>query len=836
MEKDRWERIKAVFQDTFERDPADRTAALDAACGADATLREAVERLLQAHASSADFLAALPLAANFPSVDEETAEAPPPSRIGPYRIERELGRGGMGTVYLAERDEAGLHKTVAIKVVRRGMDTEVVLRRFKTERQILAALEHPGIARFYDGGTTEDGLPYFVMEYVPGQNLLTYCDGRRLSIAERVRLFRRVCSAVQFAHQGLVVHRDLKPSNILVTPEGEPRLLDFGIAKLLTPQGAGDEGDEATATLFRIMTPEYASPEQVRGERVTTASDVYSLGVILYELLSGHRPYRVTSRQAAEVERAVSEQEVPAPSATVSRPLRRELRGDLDTIVLTALQKDAGRRYATAAELADDLGRYLEGRPVHAQADRWSYRASKFVRRHRLAVAAATVAIVSLLSGLGVALWQARVARAERALAQQQRALAQRRFDEARRLIQTVISDIQPKLAAVPGTTALRKTLIDSTLSYLEALARDAGDDPALLRELADSYVALARLQGDTGQANVGDVKGARETLARAAAVVQRLLQVDPAGTESLRAAISLHSQLSSQQRVTGSPQGSVEESRRALEFADRLVALQPRDFDARAERANMLSRLATVLQLVDRSGSAAMYTTSREAYETLLLEKPEDPVLLRAVALIHKNVAGLHYEKRETRAGLDLMVKARGIDEKLLAARPQDPTAQMDLAIDLSQVSTAYDELGDLPRAISSMGESLAMRERILSQNPSDARAADRVAYALAALAGFHQRSGDTAAASREFERAARIYREARAQGDQGLQAVWTLAAAEFGLAQIEKSRGHRAASCQHYREAASLYREQEARVPLYPNQKPNFEEARRESSACSR
>jgi len=631
----------------------------------------------------------------------------------------------------------------------------------------------------------------------------------------------------------------------------------------VSPRATDEEGDEATATVFRMMTPEYASPEQVRGERVTTASDVYSLGVILYELLSGHRPYRVNSRDVAEIERALSEQDVPAPSAAVggmeTKPsrdegepvtvtpeavgdkrstsperLKRALRGDLDTIVLTALQKDPGRRYATAAELADDLERYLEGRPVHAQADRWSYRATKFVRRHRLSMAAATVAVASLLTGLGVALWETRVARQERALAQQQRALAQRRFDEARRLIQTVISDIQPKLAAVPGTTPVRKTLIDSTLSYLEALARDAGDDPALLRELAGSYVQLARIQGDLSQANVGDVKGATETLTRASAVVQRLLLVDPMGVESLREAIHVHQQLAMQQQIAGSPSAAAAEAGRALELADRLVALQPRGFDVRAERAGALLRLGSVLQLVDRSRSVETLARSGAAYESLLLEKPEDPVLLRALALVDKYLAAVHIEDEDYRACLDSMAKSRAIDEKLLAAHPEDPTAQMDLAIDLSQISAGYDGLGDLQRATSNMQESLALREKILTRNPSEARALYRLAFALSALAELHRRTGDTATAVREFERTARIYTELRARGNQSVETRWMLALAELRLGQIEKGRGHRAIACRYSREAASLYAEVAARGRVPAEQRQKAEEARRDASAC--
>src|SRR5262245_45542230 len=539
MDAARWQRIQGVFHRVADCGPAERMAALLAACGSDADLREEVQRLLEADASADGFLEQRAIDS---TGGEDVDDRRLPDRIGPYRVERSLGRGGMGAVYLAERDDAGFRQTVAIKVVRRGLDGDFILRRFETERQILAALEHPGIARLYDGGTTADGRPYFVMEYVRGQGLLAYCDSRGLAVGERLGLFRRICAAVQFAHQNLVVHRDLKPSNVIVTAEGEPKLLDFGLAKLLAP-GSPDDSCTTMVTALRLMTPEYASPEQVRGERVTTASDVYSLGVILYELLTGYRPYRLERHSTAELERAVLEQDPPAPSTAVRgretpsstdgeagptralrkvgaprivppARLRRLLRGDLDNIVLKALSKDPARRYASAAELADDLGRYLEGLPVRARPLGRAYRAAKFVRRHRVGMAAATAAAISLLAGFGVAMWQARQARAERAV-------TQRRFDEARRLIRTVVFDVQPKLGAVSGTTPLRKTLIESTLLYLEALAGDAGDNPALLRELAGSYVELARIQGDMSTANVGEPRAARDSLRKAEDLVE---------------------------------------------------------------------------------------------------------------------------------------------------------------------------------------------------------------------------------------------------------------------------------------------------------------------------
>ncbi len=335
--------------------------------------------------------------------------------IGPYQIIRKMGQGGMGAVYLGVRVDQDFKKHLAIKVIRTGMDSDEIVARFRRERQILASLDHPNIAHLIDAGTTDDGLPYFVMEYVQGRPLTEYCDSHKLTVRERLELFRSVCSAVQSAHQNLVVHRDLKPANILVTSDGKAKLLDFGIAKLLNPDIYSGELPP-TATDMRVMTPEYASPEQVRGDPVGTSSDVYSLGVILFELLSGRRPYQFTSNNQAEIFRVISEEEPRKPSTAVTHErnadtdrlstlrggtpekLQKELRGDLDNIVLMALRKEPQRRYASAEALSEDIRRYLEGHPVAASKGTWSYRAEKYVRRHKAAVAAAAVVSVLLIA------------------------------------------------------------------------------------------------------------------------------------------------------------------------------------------------------------------------------------------------------------------------------------------------------------------------------------------------------------------------------------------------------------------------------------------------------
>ena len=409
----RWARITEIVGQAVDLHGEARVRFLRDACGTDADLRAAVDSLLAAHAGGG-ILAELP--------DEPVGSAVSPEVVGPYRIVHRLGDGGMGSVYLAVRQGPGFTQRVALKLMRAGFVDPVVAARLGIEQQILARLEHPNIARFIDGGTTAAGQPYVAMEYVEGTNVVRYCDEHGCSVSQTLELFILICEAVHYAHQQLIVHRDLKPSNILVTADGHPRLLDFGIAKLLDP----DLEPHHHSRSATWCTPAYASPEQVRGEAVTTLSDVYSLGVMLYELLTGRRPYRVDDRSPAEMARVVSEVEATRPSAVVDSPrLKRLLAGDLDTIVLKALEKEARRRYGSARELADDLRRYLQREPVQARPARLGYRLSKFVGRNRVSVIAGVVIAASMLAGLLAASWQASVAQRERVRAEAERRQSQ---------------------------------------------------------------------------------------------------------------------------------------------------------------------------------------------------------------------------------------------------------------------------------------------------------------------------------------------------------------------------------------------------------------------------
>ena len=469
---DRLQRVQELFEAALALEAHARDAFLEAQTRDDESLRREVLALMRAHAQSDSFLE--DPAARIDYVPEQDADIG--RRIGAYRLVERLGAGGMGTVFLAERADAEYEKQVAIKLIKRGMDTDDILRRFRTERQVLATLDHPNIARLLDGGATDDGRPFLVMELVRGAPLGEYCEQHALSVEDRIRLFGQVCEAVHYAHQNLVIHRDLKPSNTLVTADGTVKLLDFGIARVLSPSATPLVTTEAERA---ILTPRYASPEQVRAKHVTTATDVYSLGIMLYELLTGQPAYDMGTGSPQEIEQAVCDQQPVRPSTAVSRPesssridtrgLARSLRGDLDTIILKAIRKEPERRYASVQALADDLGRNLDGLPVSARPDSLGYRTAKFVRRHAIGVGVASLVLVTLLTSSIVS------------FAMYVEASTQRRTAErVSGLVQEMFESIKPG-SALGRDVSLIKQVMDRTSRLIDA---ELADEPRVAAEL----------------------------------------------------------------------------------------------------------------------------------------------------------------------------------------------------------------------------------------------------------------------------------------------------------------------------------------------------------------
>ncbi len=487
LDPERWRRADALFARALEREGEKRSRFLDEECRGDPGLRRLVEELLENDAAAGDFLESPALA---PAAAFEDGPAPrraaPGDVIGPYRIERELAQGGMGSVYLAYRADDAYQRQVAIKLLDRA--SEALVRRFRSERQILASLDHPHVARLFEGGETPDGRPYLVMEYVDGEPIDDYCDRHSLPVEERLALFARVCSAVHYAHQNLIVHRDVKPSNVLVNAGGEPRLLDFGIAKLLDPASFPLTLDR-TATGVRPMTPDYASPEQVRGETITTASDVYSLGVLLYKLLTGRLPHRLTDLSLREVERVLSDETPAKMSAAALRAegapatglraqaLARRLTGDLDNIVAMALRREPGRRYGSVELLARDLENHLAGRPVTARRDTFGYRANVFLRRNKVAAAAAA-AIFALIVAFAVS----SVRQAAETARQRDRAELER--DKAKQVSAFLVDlfrEVDPWEA--PGSDLTVREVLDRGAVKIKSELEDSPEVRATLQE-----------------------------------------------------------------------------------------------------------------------------------------------------------------------------------------------------------------------------------------------------------------------------------------------------------------------------------------------------------------
>ncbi|MEO5719102.1 MAG: protein kinase, partial [Chthoniobacterales bacterium] len=556
----------------------------------------------------------------------------------------------------------------------RGLDTEDILNRFRNERQILAQLDHPNIARLIDGGTTADGLPYFVMEFVPGRTLLEFCDAQQLDTSARLQLFRQVCAAVSYAHQNLVIHRDLKPSNILVTEDGGPKLLDFGIAKLLT---SDEEALTQTIPGLRVMTPEYASPEQVKGERITTSSDVYSLGVVLYELLTGQKPYRLTSRNADEIARAITEQVPERPSTVTSqateslnRRENRALRGDLDRIVLMALRKEPERRYSSAAALADDIERHLTGLPVVAHQDTFTYRASKFVRRHIAGVFATALILLAIVAGMTGTLWQSRQARL-------QRAQAERRFNDVRKLANSNLFEVYPEVENLAGSLKAREKILTNALQYLDSLAKEAGGDLDLQSELATGYEKVGDVQGALNNSNLGKTKAGLETYRKA---------------NALRASV---------------------------------VAARPNDLEAREKLARNGYTIARTLWMDSQTKEAeGEFEKTLGLQRELVAAKPDSAELKDKLAVTLIDYAAIPAFNSQSEKTLTLLNEALPIVDQLREKHPANPTYKKTKARLLRQVGKSKDTLGDYVGGLEALQTALTLSKEVARQAPDDFRA----------------------------------------------------------------------------------------------------------------
>jgi tetratricopeptide (TPR) repeat protein len=704
----RWQRVKDVFTAASALPRADWPAYLEQACGEDPELAAEVASLLAAHAQQ-NAVVDRPAAAHVSNLVAVAADRWIGRRIGPYEIAALVGRGGMGEVYRARRSDAQYEKEVAIKLVPGGYHAGFVLERLRAERQILANLEHPHIARLIDGGAADDGTPYMVMEFVDGAPIDRYCTQRKLPLRERLRLFCDVCSAVSYAHQRLVVHRDLKPGNILVTGDGGVKLLDFGIAKVLQPT-VGDGSEVPAATLMQALTPEFSSPEQILGRPVTTASDVYSLGVVLYVLLTGRGPYRSALDSTQAAIREVCEIEPLRPSAALAaagQPRGEHLDRDLDAIVLQALRKEPEQRYTSVEQLSDDLRCYLDGLPVKARGDEAGYRARKFLRRHRFEAAAAGLMGLALVGGTVVSLREASIATEQERLADEQRARAERHFASVRQLADTFMFRVHDAIEDLPGSTAARELLVTTALEYLNTLAAEADQDPGLRQELASAFEKVADIQGRAYRANTGEPRAALDSYTKAIALLEPLVAADPANTSARSALAQDHLEQSQLLLLLGDAATALARSERAVGMFEELAATQP----VTATRRGLAAAYGVHAYTVDMAGgqrdSAVGYAKRAvDILEDLVRQNPEDLELAFELGLaygrIGMTIAGESRLPDAQREALEFHRKSLAVDERLVAAtNGANTTYVRALLADRLNVSLELYELGDYSGAV---------------------------------------------------------------------------------------------------------------------------------------
>ena len=748
MQKDEWLKINELFHQVVDLSANEREELL---VGQNDFVRSEVSELIASHENVDNFIAesaVVELGLHGKSLVG--------SQIGNYKLLEIIGAGGMGTVFRAEKN--GFGKNFAVKLIKRGMDTDAILRRFQLEWQILSQLEHPNISRLLDVGTTDDGLPYFVMEYVEGLPILKFCDVNRLDIRERLKFFRSICSAVSYAHQNLIVHRDLKPSNILMTNDGTPKLLDFGIAKFINIEGFENT---ATATQGRIFTPEYASPEQLSGLRITTASDVFSLGVVLYELLSGQRPFQSKSRNYQEITNAVlteepirpssvvsrkwsamektsenkgeTENEIPTPKSGIQNP--KSLEGDLDNIILKSLRKESDRRYQSVQEFSDDIRYYLAGLPVSATADSTFYRFSKFVVRHKNAAFLSSLIALVIFSISGIAVWQG-------FLAMRERERAEKRFEQVRKLAHIVLFEYHDGIAQLPGATAMREKMVKDSLEFLDNLLAESIDNIELQRETVAAYRKVGDIQGASDTGNIGETENSLASYQKAFVLQEKIVEWNSESIEDQITLGNLNLDIGLQQRSTGDLQTAEKSFQNALKIFSNL----PIDLKTQSALANTLWNIAS-LQTAQNNldSSLEYYQKALEIYQQLAIDEPSNKRHLRNIALTNKNIGSVLQLRGENEKALQHFQKSLAIDLENEKNNPHDVSAGLDLSFTYGTIGSALRDAKNFQGSVENYQKAIDIREKIFNAD-------NKNAFAENALARGYQELGETFLAQQKF------------------------------------------------------------------------------------
>jgi serine/threonine protein kinase/tetratricopeptide (TPR) repeat protein len=726
MTPEQWRRVGELFHEALEVPPEQRVAWAERTCTTDPEVHREVLSLLdndraiihgfvekKVKSAVASFYGAAP------AIEGQ--------RVGPYKLLWELGRGGMGTVYLAERDDEEYQTKVAIKLVRPGMDTDIILHRFRRERQILAHLQHPNIARLLDGGTTEDGRPYIVMEYIEGARITEHCDAKGLSILERLTLFLDVCSAVEYAHRHFIVHRDLKPGNILVSTAGAVKLLDFGICKLLHTDALASE--ETAAGTLGMLTPEYASPEQVRGEPITAASDIYSLAVVLYEMLTNQRPHRIEKLTPQALERAICEQDVVRPSLAANKAVARRLEGDLDNILLRALQKDPARRYSTVENFSDDVRRHLTHQPVKARPDTIRYRTLKFARRHRGVLTAAGLISVCLIAGIVVSLREANIARAN--------------LLEARRLANVFVFDVHDAVRDLPGSTRARQLIVETGLRFLDGLAKNSSRDWELQRELATAYHRIGDVQGNVMGANLGNTQAALESYRKAITLLDSLVDHDPENRDFQLDRLAVQQRIGALYIYTQDTRNALVSFREAERAAEELLFKSPDDEQIAEQVAQTYIAAGNALRIQSAFAASAGEDSKAAALLSKFSAKhPENRKLRQTLAAAYSSVGMDQTRLGSLQQALEQYKRALALLEQLTREDPANVECQRILLSTYSHLGDVFGNpkwrsLGDAAGALQAYQQMLAVARRLYEADPANQQAVSDYANALSRVAG---------------------------------------------------------------------------------------------------
>ncbi len=842
MDPARWERINALFAEALERPTDQRAAFLDQASKGDPSLRQEVEELLASDetASRHRFLEQESPILNAELANEIEGglltDQDLGSRLGPYELGRCLGVGGMGRVYLAERVE-GYREEVAIKFLARMVADNQVAARFRNEIQIQATLGvHPNIARLLDA-SAQDGHLYFVMEFVDGDRIDVHCNSQRLDIEARLKLLLVICDALSFAHRHAVIHRDLKPSNILVTKEGVPKLIDFGIAKLLDSESGLEGVFSLTGTAGRVLTPTYGSPEQFRGEPPTTATDVYSLGVVLYELLTGQSPYQTTGQSYSAIERQVLEEDPEPPSAVVGRKsaekeddptevaaarsstiskMKRRLSGDLDTIVLNALRKEPSRRYATVDALADDIRRYLDGLPIVARKDATGYRLRKFVFRHRLGVAAAILLIVTLVGGItGTTIGMVRAFEA--------RDRAERSFLQSVRAVDEVMTEVaENELLNLPYMQPVRKRIYEASLPYYLDFVEQRSDDPELRTELVEAHRRLALINE-----LIGSRSDAADHNLEAIALLRSIIRTVPASDVSSKSRLLLSITLNdlglNLNRIEGESTAAEQCFQEAIALQERLIDDHPNSIDPRRRLGNSLTNYGILLSQLGRSEEAAsILERGITIGERLIALEPDDRVLRFELAQRLQELAVLEFfYGLNPDQGVLRQEEAAKLFAEVREARPSVPEYVYKEASCLSNLGLMYRVTGRSEEARSVIEQAVAFLDRLSQEYASVVDYRVGYGIALNMLSDLQRADGEFDAAmtstshARELEVA--LVRE---HPEVSIYRV-NLSKSHNNIGRLEQARGHDQAALQGFEQAAEIL---ESISQLSPNDKYNL------------